>query len=101
MIDLPVDGFDWDDGNRAKCLAHGVSHAEAEEVFADPKLSIAPDPRHSDREARLFAIGQTRAGRFVFVVFTMRRRDDRDMIRPISVRYMHRREVGRYVEETS
>jgi hypothetical protein len=31
---LQVSGFDWDDGNRAKCQKHGVSIAEIEALFA-------------------------------------------------------------------
>jgi uncharacterized DUF497 family protein len=34
--------FDWDNGNRAKCLAHGVSPAEVERLFDRPLL-IIPD----------------------------------------------------------
>ena len=40
MIDLATaEGFDWDDGNARKSLHnHGVSHAEAEQVFAGEPL---------------------------------------------------------------
>jgi uncharacterized DUF497 family protein len=31
-----LSGFDWDDGNRAKCQAHGVSPAEVEALFDYP-----------------------------------------------------------------
>ena len=96
-----VHGFDWDDGNREKCVGHGVSRPEAEEVFGDSELRIAPDPRHSGTETRSFAIGRTKAGRYAFVVFTLRSRDDRVMIRPVSVRYMHDREVRRYAQTTA
>lgn len=27
-------GFDWDEGNRAKCEKHGVSVAEVESLFS-------------------------------------------------------------------
>jgi hypothetical protein len=47
-------------------------------------------------ERRTIAFGNG-AGRWIFCVFTWR--DDR--IRPVSVRYMHEKEVRRYVEEIS
>ena len=52
-----VAGFEWDEGNRAKCQKHGVSLAEIEAVFANPHR-IAPDPEHSAEEVRLLAIGK-------------------------------------------
>ena len=33
MMVLQVAGFDWDEGNRAKCRKHGVSVSEVEELF--------------------------------------------------------------------
>jgi uncharacterized protein len=91
-------GFDWDDGNRAKCLQHGVSPAEIEALFDRPVL-IIPDEAHSQGEERLRAIGKTAAGRSVFLVFTIRERDGEHLIRPISARYMHRKEIADYEEE--
>jgi hypothetical protein len=45
-MDLRVGGFDWDEGNRAKCQKHGLSIAQIEALFArSPR--IAPDPKHS------------------------------------------------------
>ncbi len=60
---------------------------------------ILPDHSHSNSEQRLRAIGRTKAGRYVFVVFTIRHRDGRKRIRPISARYMRRREVASYEKE--
>lgn len=90
-----VDGFDWDIGNRAKCQKHGVSVAAIEGLFSGP-VAILPDPGHSRREVRLKAIGRTPAGRMVFLVFTERRLGGRLLIRPISARYMHAKEVRAY-----
>jgi uncharacterized protein len=87
--------FDWDDGNRAKCRKHGVSIAEVEGLFAGV-LFIEPDVAHSGREQRFRAVGRTVSGRSVFVVFTMRQQGDRQLIRPISARFMHRKEVVIY-----
>jgi uncharacterized DUF497 family protein len=97
---MDVAGFDWDAGNRAKCQKHGVSIAEIEEVFTgDP--TIRPDPAHSRAEDRFYAIGTSHAGRKVFLIFTFRERGGTRLIRPISARYMHRKEIERYEKETS
>lgn len=93
-----ISGFDWDDGNRSKCERHGVSAAEIEALFDQPVL-IVPDETHSRGEARLRAIGKTARGRSVFLVFTLRERDGERLIRPITARFMHRKEVASYEEE--
>ncbi len=95
MILLHVSGFDWDSGKRGKCQKHGVSIAEIESVFrGDPR--IAPDPKHSSAEDRLIAVGRTSAGRPVFVAFTPRVKDGRRLIRPVTARYMHAKEIAAY-----
>lgn len=91
-------GFDWDRANRDKCQSHGVSLAEIEAVFHGT-LSVFPDPFHSHREERFHAIGKTASGRSVFVTFTWRQRGHDTLIRPISARYMHRKEVLHYEKE--
>lgn len=88
-------GFDWDDGNRAKCRKHGVSTEIIEEMFTRA-LAILPDVVHSQTERRFRAIGRSESGRFVFVVFTIRRGK---LIRPISARYMHAKEVSSYEKD--
>jgi uncharacterized DUF497 family protein len=89
-------GFDWDEANRTKCLKHGVSLAEIEEVFLSAP-AVFPDPAHSGTEERLRAIGRTNAGRYVFVAFTLRRDSEgMALVRPISARYMHDKEVRHY-----
>ncbi len=88
-------GFDWDQGNWPKCGKHGVSQQEIEEVFAaDP--GVYADPGHSQDEQRLRAIGQNRDGRFILVVFTLRSKGMKTYIRPVSARYMHKKEVKAY-----
>ena len=93
--DVEIQGFDWDEGNRAKCEQHGMSLDEVEQVFAGLLLRV-DDPAHSQVEARWQAIGRTREGRLAFVAFTLRRRDGSTLLRPISARYMHRQEIERY-----
>jgi uncharacterized DUF497 family protein len=98
-MDFKVSGFDWDEGNRAKCRKHGVSIAQIEALFArNPR--IAPDPRHSADEDRLIAVGRTSIGRPVFVAFTIRSKNGRRLIRPVTARYMHAKEIAAYEKES-
>ena len=88
----PITGFDWDKGNRGKCAKHGVSIDEIEAIFQ--ATSVMVKPAHSATEPRFKAIGKTAAGRYLFLVFAIRG----DKIRPISARYMHRKEIQKYEE---
>jgi len=94
-MNLQAGGFDWDDGNRSKCQKHGVSIAEIEALFQHG-LRVAPDPKHSEDEDRLIAVGKTGTGRPLFVAFTMRTKEGRSLIRPVTARYMHAREIAAY-----
>ena len=83
------EGFDWDDGNIGKnWIRHRVTDWECEEVFFNQPLALASDLRHSQRETRYYALGQTDRGRPLSVSFTIRQR----LIRPISARDMNNRE---------
>jgi uncharacterized DUF497 family protein len=88
-----IAGFDWDEGNWPKCGKHGVSKEEIELVFRD-ELVAMPDP-HPD-EPRMRAIGKTPSGRYLFVVFMLRAHDGQTFIRPVSARYMHKKEIEHY-----
>lgn len=88
-------GFDWDAANTRKCQKHGVSIAEIELLFMqDPDVYF--DSKHSAVEQRYYAIGKDRTDRFTLVVFTYRERDGIVLIRPVSARYMHRKEINRF-----
>jgi uncharacterized DUF497 family protein len=100
-MNTDVHGFDWDDGNQAKCQKHGLSLAEIEWVLRHGLLRITDDDRHSLEEQRLIGMGRTEAGRFALVGFTLRRRHGRTLIRPITARYMHAKEVSRYEQKDS
>lgn len=91
-----ISGFDWDDGNCQKCQKHGVSIEEIEALFSNPKVAVAPDIKHSEIEERHFAIGISTKGRHIIVIFTFRENLEEKLIRPISARYMHEKEVLRY-----
>jgi uncharacterized DUF497 family protein len=98
---MEFDGFDWDKGNRDKCQKHGVSIAEIESLFLGGTPLAGPDPAHSVAEQRFRAIGVTAQRRSLFVVFTWRRRRKQRLIRPISARFMHRKEVEAHEKEIS
>lgn len=99
MIDFDrVEGFDWDEGNARKSDdKHGVSQAEAEQVFFNDPLLVVADTDHSVQETRLHALGRTDADRLLHVTFTLR--GSGRLIRVISARTMHRKERSRYEQE--
>jgi uncharacterized DUF497 family protein len=60
---------------------------------------VNPDPAHSGLEERFKAIGTTARGRKVLLVFTLRNKDGETLLRPISARYMHQKEVEHYEQK--
>lgn len=90
-----IAGFDWDDGNWPKCSKHGVSKAEIEHVLRSRPV-VLPDRTPQDAETRFDAVGKNEDGRYIFVVFTLRKKAGKQLIRPISARYMHQKEIGHY-----
>jgi uncharacterized protein len=95
MIDLrDVTGFDWDDGNTRKNDKHGVSMAEAEQVFFNTPLLLLEDEGHSQQEIRVHALCQTDTGRGLHITFTVRQAGA--LIRVISARDLHRKERAIY-----
>jgi uncharacterized DUF497 family protein len=96
MMKLSFEGFDWDEGNAEKCRAHGVSIEEIESALISKTRVMVHDVKHSEDERRHVAIGRTVKGRDLFVGFTFRIVAGRKFLRPITARYMHRKEVERY-----
>ncbi len=96
MMNTAFEGFDWDEGNAEKCRAHGVSIEEIESALIGESLAIIPDTQHSKDEGRYIGVGRTVNGRDLFVVFTFRIVAGRKLLRPITARYMHRKEAKRY-----
>ena len=88
---------EWDTGNWPKCGKHGVEKAEIDRFFAT-EPSVRPDPHPEERRFR--AIGPGSSGRYLFVVFTFREKEGVTYIRPLSARYMHRKEVQRYEQDS-
>ena len=95
MIDLSkITGFNWDNGNHRKNEKHGVSMAEAEQVFFNTPLLLLEDTEHSLNEPRFHVLGQTDDGRTLHLTFTLR--EAGSLIRVISARDMHRKERAIY-----
>ena len=98
MIDInKVEGFDWDAGNARKNEKHGVTQAEAEQVFFNEPIFMTPDEKHSESERRYRALGETAAGRRLTVIFTLRQAGA--LIRVISARNMNAKERKLYEQE--
>ena len=92
---LGCTGFDWDEANVPKIWGkHEVSPMECEQVFFNLPLVAGHDEKHSETEARYYALGQSDAGRRLFVVVAVRE----GRLRVISARDMSRKE--RKVYET-
>ena len=94
---MKITGFDWDDGNWPKCGKHGVSREEIEQVLLGTP-AVMKDPHPDD--PLMWAIGKTKAGRYVFLVFILRKVDGNSMLRPISARYMHQKEIDHYENQS-
>jgi uncharacterized protein len=94
MDQSKITGFNWDDGNARKNDKHGVSMAEAEQVFFNAPLLLLEDSAHSQQEPRLHALGKTDEGRALHITFTLRQSNT--LIRVISARNMHKKERAIY-----
>lgn len=100
MIDWDqVEGFDWDAGNARKSGdKHGVSQAEAEQIFFNDPLLVVADMKHSQTEARFHALGKTDTERLLHLTFTLRA--EQTLIRVVSARPMHKKERLIYAQAT-
>ncbi len=99
MIDLnKIASFDWDTGNARKNDKHGVSMAEAEQVFFNDPLLLIADTKHSHAEQRFHALGKTDDGRTLHITFTLGKAGEK--IRVISARDMHKKERTIYEQTT-
>ena len=94
MKRLPgAESFEWDEANLVKNWdKHRVTPWECEQAFFNLPLVVADDAAHSAVEPRYYVLGQTDAGRRLFIVFTIRKR----RIRVISARDMSPKERRTY-----
>ena len=87
-------GFQWDEMNVQKnWLRHRVTASECEQVFFNLPLIACEDAGHSEKEERYYVLGKTDAERFLYIVFTVRKKQ----IRIISARDMNKKERQVYV----
>ena len=58
MVDLTsIKAFEWDEGNsRKSAVRHGVTQAEAEQVFFNEPMLLLEDVKHSRDEPRFHAL---------------------------------------------
>lgn len=91
---MQIDGFDWDSGNWPKCREHGLSK-EAIEWALQGSITVFDDPFEGN-EKRSRAIGKDQDDRPIFIVFCIRHLNGQTLMRPISARYMHKREIEHY-----
>jgi uncharacterized DUF497 family protein len=88
--------FEWDtEKARENEQKHGVSFAEASDVFDDDHSSTVQDPDHSIDEARYLIFGVSKQGRHLVVSYT---EYGEQRIRLISARQMTSRERRAYEE---
>jgi hypothetical protein len=71
VADQPL-GFDWDDANADHILRHGVIPNEVEEAASQKNVVFRAKTVKREKRWRLF--GKTFAGRYLVVVFTVRRK---------------------------
>jgi uncharacterized DUF497 family protein len=85
--------FEWDEAKaRINEKKHGVSFAEATEVFGDEYSSCVHDPDHSYEEERYLLFGISSKGNSIVVSYTERS----GTVRIISARRMTRQERKAY-----
>ena len=90
------EGFLWDKGNSDKnWIKHKVSRLECEEFFFNLPLIISDDTEHSNNEQSYYALGRSKADRYLFISFTIREK----LIRVISARDMNKKERKIYEEK--
>ncbi|MCY4512797.1 MAG: BrnT family toxin [Bdellovibrionales bacterium] len=94
---MKFEGFNWDKGNSDKCTKHGLRREDIESFFLQEEIYVAPDLKHSSEEERFLAIGKG-PKKMIVVAFTFRNRRGKRTIRPISARFMNKKEVQRYEE---
>ena len=67
-----IQGFDWDAANVGHIMLHAVTPFEVEEAAARPHVTIRARTVAGEERWKLF--GRTASGRYLLVVFTIRRK---------------------------
>jgi uncharacterized protein len=85
-----IDGFEWDGANVGHILRHRVTPFEVEEAVGRPHVAITAQTVGGEERWKLF--GKTASGRYLVVVFTIRRR----LLRAVTAYEMNATERKKY-----
>jgi uncharacterized protein len=70
--------FDWDEQNEQHLAKHSISRSDAEDVLSGTHILL--EYQMEENEQRWVAVGATRTGRILAIVFTVRG----EAVRPIT-----------------
>jgi uncharacterized protein len=88
-----IEGFDWDAGNVGHILRHAVTPFEVEEAARRPHVTVRARTIHGEDRWKLF--GKAESGRYLVVVFTIRRR----LFRTVTAYEMNAQERRKYAPQ--
>jgi uncharacterized DUF497 family protein len=91
------DGMEWDDGNVWKNWEkHNVAPYETQQALRNEPFFDYDVEKYPKQEKRRAVMSRTDAGRYLFIVYTVRN----NRVRPICTRDMHKNERKQYHERT-
>jgi uncharacterized protein len=96
MYTMPVRDepeFDWDEHNERHLVLHGISRSDAEDVLSGNHFLL--EYQMEGNEQRRVAVGATRAGRILSIVFTVRG----EAMRPITGWAADKQTADMYLKE--
>jgi len=85
--------FDWDEHNERHLGRHGIRRSEAEDILAGNHILL--EYQVEGNEQRWVAVGATRAGRILSIVFAVRG----EAIRPITGWVAEKETADLYIRE--
>jgi uncharacterized DUF497 family protein len=85
--------FDWDDQNEEHLSKHGISRSDAEDILTGNHILL--EYQMEGDEQRWVAVGATRTGRMLNIVFAVRR----ETIRPITGWIADKETVALYLKQ--
>jgi uncharacterized DUF497 family protein len=88
-----TNSFEWDTANVAHILRHSVTPFEVEDAVSRPHVTIRAKTVHGEGRWKLF--GKTGSGRYLVVVFTVRRK----LIRTVTAYEMNAIERREYAAQ--
>ncbi len=85
--------FDWDSQNEGHLAKHAISRSDAEDIVTGNHILL--EYQMEGNEQRWVAVGATRTGRILNIVFALRR----EAIRPITGWIADKKTVALYLEQ--